>query len=239
MLKSMRADDSRPPDEQGVHAGLAYALFAPDGPAAGGVVILHGAGSQKESHYDFARACRAAGLAALAFDQRGHGASDGALDGGAIDDVASVAALLPDGAPVALRGSSMGGWVALAAAGAVDAAAVVATCPASSEQLARGLHDGRFTFRAEPDTLAPLLRSVDLAAAAAALGDRLLLMHAEGDEAVPVEQSRALHAAAPESSIEVVPGGDHRSVQHDPEMQALAVRFLVRRCAAAPADGGP
>jgi len=25
-----------------------------------------------------------------------------------------------------------------------------------------------------------------------------------------------------------VPGGHHRSVQHDPELQATAVRFLVR-----------
>jgi alpha-beta hydrolase superfamily lysophospholipase len=235
----MRADDTRPPDEQGVHDGLAYALFAPDGPAAGGVVVLHGAGSQKENHYDFARLCRAAGLAAIVFDQRGHGASGGALDGRAIDDVATIAALLPGGAPVGLRGSSMGGWLALAAARAVGAAAVVAICPASSDQLARGLRDERFAFAAEPATLGPLLESADLTAAAAALGDGLLLMHAEGDESVPVEQSRALHAAAPESRIEVVPGGDHRSVQHDPEMQALAVRFLARRCAAALAtDGG-
>jgi uncharacterized protein len=238
MLRAMRDDDTRPPDEQGVHDGLAYALFAPDEAPAGGVVVLHGAGSQKENHYDFARACRAAGLAAVAFDQRGHGASGGALDGRAIDDVAAVAAVLPDGAPVALRGSSMGGWLALAAAGAVRAAAVVAICPAASEQLARGLRDGRFDFGADPATLGPLLASVDLTTAAAALGDRLLLMHAEGDESVPVEHSRALHAAAPDSRIEVVPGGDHRSVQHDPEMQALAVRFLVRRCAAALATGG-
>jgi fermentation-respiration switch protein FrsA (DUF1100 family) len=132
----------------------------------------------------------------------------------------------------------MGGWLALAAAEAVGAAAVVAICPASGEQLGRGLRDGRFEFAAEPARLAPLLETVDLAAAAAALGDRLLLMHAEADEQVPVEHSRALHAAAPESRIEVVPGGDHRSVQHDPEMQALAVRFLARRCATAPASGG-
>ena len=198
---------------------------------AGGVVVLHGAGSQKENHFDFARACRAAGLAAVAFDQRGHGASDGALDGRAIDDVATIAALLPDGAPVALRGSSMGGWLALAAGAALDAAAVVAICPASGAQLRRGLDDRRFPFRADPDSLAPLLERPTCRAAAAALGERLLLMHAEGDEDVPVEHSRALHAAAPASRIEVVPGGHHRSVQHDPDLQALAVRFLAGRCA--------
>jgi pimeloyl-ACP methyl ester carboxylesterase len=232
----MRSVPIDPPAEQGVHAGLAYALFVPDRTPAGGVVILHGAGSQKENHYDFARACRAAGLAAVAFDQRGHGDSDGALDGRAVEDVATIAALLPAGRPVALRGSSMGGFIALAAGAAVGAAAVVAICPASGEQLARGLCERRFSFRADPATLGPLLRSVDLAAAAAALGERLLLLHAEGDEDVPVAHSRALHAAAPAGRLEVVPGGHHRSVQHDPDLQALAVRFLARRCAAAGGD---
>src|SRR3954453_23975002 len=174
MLRPMRADDTRPPDEQGVHDGLAYALFAPDAATAGGVVVLHGGGSQKENHFDFARACRAARLAAAAFDQRGHGASGGALDGRAIDDVAGIASLLPAGAPVALRGSSMGGWLALAAAGTVGAAAVVAICPAPRDQLLPGLGGGGFDFGADPGTPAPLLASVDLAAAAAALGDRLL-----------------------------------------------------------------
>jgi uncharacterized protein len=228
--------------ELGRHRGLAYGLWLPDGAPAGAVVVLHGAGSCKESHFDFGRAARDMGLAALAFDQRGHGGSEGRMGAGAIDDVVAMAAMLRERAgavgaatpvPVALRGSSMGGWLALAAAGAADAAAVVAICPASGDQLARGLRDGRFEFAADQATLAPLLASADLEAAAAALRDRLLLMHAEADEQVPVEHSRALHAAAPESRIEVVPGGDHRSVQHDPEMQALAVRFIVRRCAAA------
>jgi pimeloyl-ACP methyl ester carboxylesterase len=228
----VRTVHGEPPSRQGIRDGLAYAVFLPDDTPAGGVVVLHGAGSQKENHYDFARKCRAAGLAAVAFDQRGHGESDGALDGRALEDVATVAAELPDGVPLALRGSSMGGWLALAAGAALDAAAVVAICPASSEQLARGLRDQRFSFRADEATLGAVLSSTDLPAAAASLGDRLLLMHAEGDEDVPVEHSRALHASAPASRIEVVPGGDHRSVQHDPEMQALSVRFIATRCAA-------
>jgi len=221
-----------PPAAAGVHDGLAYALFAPDATPTSGVVVLHGAGSQKENHFDFARACTAAGLAAVVFDQRGHGASAGALDGRAVEDVAAIASLLPTG-PVALRGSSMGGWLALAAASAVGAAAVVAICPASGEQLARGLHEGRFEFRADPPALEPLLLAADLSAAAAALGDRLLLQHAEGDESVPVAHSRALHAAAPGSTLDAVPGGDHRSVQHDPGRQARAVEFIAARCARA------
>ena len=72
----MRAVHTEPPAETGERNGLSYALFLPADAPAVGVVVIHGAGSQKENHFDFARACRAAGLAAVAFDQRGHGASD-------------------------------------------------------------------------------------------------------------------------------------------------------------------
>lgn len=37
------------PPETGVHDGLAYALWLPDEESEGGVIILHGAGSDKES----------------------------------------------------------------------------------------------------------------------------------------------------------------------------------------------
>ena len=42
--------------ELGSRDGLAYALFVPEEPPTAGVVICHGAGSAKESHFDFARA---------------------------------------------------------------------------------------------------------------------------------------------------------------------------------------
>jgi pimeloyl-ACP methyl ester carboxylesterase len=223
----MRPVHVEPPTELGTHDGLAYALFAPEGEAAGGVVVLHGAGSAKENHFDFARAVRAAGMAAVVFDQRGHGASAGALGVTAFDDVATAAALLPRG-PVAVRGSSMGGFLALVAGARMQAAAVVAICPASGEQLARGLRHGELHFRADEQGLRALLLDADERGAAMALGERLLLLHAEGDERVPLASSRALHAAAPGSRLVAVPGGHHRSVQHDAELQALAVRFIAR-----------
>jgi pimeloyl-ACP methyl ester carboxylesterase len=216
------------PDDAGVIDGLSYALYRPPGRCEGGVVICHGAGSQKESHLDFARACRAHGLAAVAFDQRGHGASGGRLDARTVADVATIASLLPPG-PVGLRGSSMGGWLVLAAAASVGAAAVVAICPASGEGLLRGLRAGRFDFAADADGVEEVIEAHDSTAAASALGDRLLLLHAEGDEVVAVERSRALHAAAPGSRLVAVPGGHHRSIQHDPELQALSLRFLAKR----------
>lgn len=216
------------PTDRGTVDGLAYVLYVPDGDLLGGVVICHGAGSAKESHLDFARACHAHGMAAVAFDQRGHGETGGRLNGRAIDDVAAVASVLPAG-PVALRGSSMGGWLALVATQAVDARAVVAICPAPGEGLSRGLGSGMPDLPVDLPAVQDLIAAHDTMTTATALGERLLLLHAEGDEVVDVAHSRALHEAAPGSRLVVVPGGHHRSVQHDPELQALALRFLAGR----------
>jgi len=226
--RTMRVIDVAAPTDSGTIDGLAYALYRPEGRCEGGVVICHGAGSSKESHLDFARACLAHGMAAVAFDQRGHGATGGVLDSRAVDDVATIASLLPPG-PVGLRGSSMGGWLVLAAAAAVGAAAVVAICPATAEGLLRAIRAGHLNFPVDADAVEAAMAAHDSEAGAVALGDRLLLLHAEGDEVVPVERSRALHAAAPASKYVEVPGGHHRSIQHDPEMQALALRFLGKR----------
>ena len=138
-----------------------------------------------------------------------------------------MAALLPAGVPVFLRGSSMGGFVALAAAQRAGVAGVVAICPAGGDMLLHGLRSGGFDFRADRAALEPVLASVDLDAAARALGPRLLLVHAEGDDRVPIAHSRRLHAAAAGSRLLAVPGGDHHSAQHDPALQAEAVDFIV------------
>ncbi len=231
-MRTVRAD---PPVETGELDGLAWARFGVDGAdsreATSGVVLLHGADSRKESHFDFARACAGGGLAVLAFDARGHGESPGPLDGRAIDDVARMADLLRERAnidKVALRGSSMGGYLALVAAAEARAAAVVAICPASATGLAVGVRGGRFDFAVDRDAVVALLKDHDETEAARALDVPLLLLHAEGDEVVPVDLSRALHAAAPASKLVVVPGGHHRSVQHDAELQGVAVRWLHR-----------
>src|SRR3954447_2648546 len=225
----MRTVKVEPPAEIGVHEGLSFALFLPAHDPVASVVVLHGANSCKESHFDFGRACRADGLAAVCFDMRGHGESEGPMDGRALDDVATMAALARDrtgvGA-VALRGSSMGGYLALVAATHASARAVVAICPASARGLARALRDGRIEFGADASSLGRLLDEHDELRAAEHLDAPLLLLHAEGDEVVPVEHSRALHVAAAGSRLVALPRGHHRSVQHDPELQALATRFI-------------
>jgi alpha-beta hydrolase superfamily lysophospholipase len=223
-----------PPARTGRHRGLAYALFEPAREVHGGLVIVHGAGSCKESHFDFARAARATGLAAVAFDQRGHGETGGALDDRVLEDVAEIAELVGEG-PLALRGSSMGGYVALLAAGNLDAAAVVAICPAGSQHLLRALRSGRLEFEANQPALEGFLMEHDLELAVAALGTPMLLMHAEGDEQIPVDHSTALYHAArmPQKRLIALPGGHHRSIQHDAELQGEALRFVEKAFAAA------
>jgi uncharacterized protein len=229
----MRHPTPAPPAEIGERDGLAYALFLPEGEPAGSVVVLHGADSSKENHFDFARAARSAGLAALAFDQRGHGDSGGELDGRMVEDVAAMAGLLPPG-PVAVRGSSMGGYVALLAASRVEAAAVVAICPAGHEHLLRGLRHGRFGFRARRPDLEIFLERHTLEHALEKLDTALLILHAEGDERIPVGHSIGLHQAArlPVNRLITVPGGHHGSVQHDSELQGVALRFIEKAFAA-------
>jgi hypothetical protein len=226
------------PPELGNRDGLAYALFLPEAEPAIGVVILHGAGSAKESHFDFARLCRDSGLAALAFDARGHGRSEGAFGPTAIEDVLAMTKLLRDHSPrIALRGSSMGGFCALhAAARDPDLAAVVAVCPAPEDGLIRGLRSGELgDFRADREALEPWLESISVYQAVTQLGPctALLLLHARGDEQIPWTVSEELHAAAHEPKrLLVLPGGHHRSLQHDLEIQSLSRRWIERAATA-------
>ncbi len=227
-----------PPTAMDAHDGLSFSLWRPDGEPVGGVLILPGAGSVKESHHDFARACRAAGFAALVFDQRGHGESDGELGASVLNDMAAMAELLAV-RPLALRGSSMGGYFALVGAERVRADAVVAICPAGAEHLLRGLREDELNFRADRFELERFLSTHDAGEAVENLRAPLLLLHADGDESIPIEHSRKLRERATHSArakLVELPGGHHRSVQHDPEMQGYALRFLARAFRAKPAE---
>lgn len=229
-----------PPTESGRHQDRPYWLWLPSSPPPWpGMLILHGAGSRKENHGDFGRACAAAGWAALSYDQRGHGEATDEMGAGALSDVSRMAAFLADhegvhGNRICVRGSSMGGYMAIQAAATSEAVAgVIAICPAGEEQLRRGLRDGELRFRAGPDARRALdawLGEHDVAEAVRLLaGKPILLIHAEGDERIPHEQSRRLYelAAEPRKLI-VLPGGHHRSAQHDAELQGVALRWIDR-----------
>jgi alpha-beta hydrolase superfamily lysophospholipase len=226
-----------PPEELGERDGLAYALFLPNRTPAAGVLILHGAGSAKESHFDFARLARSQGLAALAFDARGHGRSEGRFGPSALDDVLAMAGVLRDHVPVvAFRGSSMGGFCAIhAAARDRGVAAVAAICPAPEDMLLRGLQAGTLEgFDCDVEATERWLTTLSLSDAAASLAPRtaLLLLHAEGDEQVPYTVSQELHRVAGRPKrLLLLPGGHHRSIQHDSELQAETLRWIERAVA--------
>ncbi len=231
-----------PPSEIGTADGIAWHLWTPDpaqftGPRPG-VVVCHGAGSCKENHSDFAVMAASKGWVALAFDARGHGETEPGLDDRAVADVIAMVDLLRaradvDSARVIVRGSSMGGALALyAACSSMEVAGAIAVCPAPEQGLLMGLKAGAFEIRVAD------LPAIERWIAQHALieeipdltGRPLLLIHAEGDEQVPIDHSRALYAAAgePKRLIEV-PGGDHRSTQHDPALQAEGLDWVEER----------
>jgi len=204
------------------------------------MLILHGAGSRKENHADFARLCASRGWAALSFDARGHGETGGEMSGDAVEDAVAMARFLAatggvDARRIAVRGSSLGGFLAIhAAAAAPEIAGVIAICPAGEDQLARGLRSGRLEVAvADPVAMEAWLLAHDLREAVERLGRRpLILLHAEGDDQIPVDWSQQLYERKVEPrKLIFVPGGHHRSVQHDAELQGAALRWLERELA--------
>jgi fermentation-respiration switch protein FrsA (DUF1100 family) len=234
----MRLPSPRTASERGVHEGRPYELWLPadgDGPWPG-IVVLHGAGSRKENHADFARAASGYGWAALTFDQRGHGESEDEMSPAAFNDAGKMARLLAeadgvDTSRICLRGSSMGGFLAIHAAATTDSiAGAVAICPAAEDGLRRALKRGELEMRADTDSLDAWLAEHDVRDAVELMGARpLLLIHARGDETIPYTWSEELyeHAAEPRKLI-VLPGGHHRSAQHDAELHGVALRWLER-----------
>ena len=184
------------------------------------MVVLHGFGSERANHADYAARLAEAGVNAMALDLRGHGQSGGAMDIGMVDDVVTALewfAARGCGA-LGVRGSSLGGFLALHAATRMPAVrAVVALCPAHQDGLAhrRGL-DWALTL--------PLQEAV-------ARNDGVArgYWHARGDELVPWQWSQLLHSRSPDPRhLRIVMGGHHRSLQHDRAVQDGTIAFLTR-----------
>jgi fermentation-respiration switch protein FrsA (DUF1100 family) len=133
---------------------------------------------------------------------------------------------------IAARGSSMGGFMAIhAAARAPEIAALIAICPAGEDDLRRGVARGDLEMRVEdPAALRAWLAEHDLRDAVGRLAGRpLLLLHAEGDDRIPSWWSEELYERARDPRrLILTPGGDHRSLQHDAELQAVALGWIER-----------
>lgn len=239
LRRTLRSPDA--PSVRAEHEGRPYWLWLPkrEGPWPG-MVILHGAGSGKENHADFARLCAAGGWAVISYDQRGHGTSSDEMGPQALSDVGKMARFLAshegvDEGRICVRGSSMGGfWAIHAAATSSAIAAAIAICPAGEEHLLRGLAADSLEFRAGEEarrSLGAWLEEHDLRDAAALMGPKpMILLHAHGDERIPSDWSVELAARKPEpKKLIVLPGGHHRSVQHDPELQSVALAWIRAR----------
>jgi fermentation-respiration switch protein FrsA (DUF1100 family) len=126
----------------------------------------------------------------------------------------------------------MGGFTAIHAA-ALDPriCAVVAICPPTEGLLMRGLHSPQVPeFRLDAGATEEWLGSLNTYEAVTELGQNtaLLLLHARGDEQVPYTISEELFEAAHEPKrLLILPGGHHRSLQHDGEIQAVSRKFIA------------
>jgi pimeloyl-ACP methyl ester carboxylesterase len=224
------APAARPPEPVTIDSDgilLAGRLFRPARSPKGALLVCHGAGSHKENHELMGEQAAAAGLAALTFDFRGHGESEGEMgpDGWRDTAAAGERLLAESGAPwLAARGASMGGCMLLLAAHARPGffRSLVLLCPADGGSLLAGLderdQDGapgepqarEYSARFDAAALRPFLTDLDLVAAARGL-PRVLLAHARDDDDVPFSHSESLAAvlAPPSRFVRLAEGGHH------------------------------
>jgi pimeloyl-ACP methyl ester carboxylesterase len=187
----------------------------------------------------------AAGLAALTFDFRGHGQSDGVMGPEGWHDAVAAAELLLrlSGAPwLAARGASMGGCLLLQAAHARPGLfrALVLLCPADGGSLLRGLDrleapgadDDPYFARFDAAALRPFLARLDLVQLARGMR-RVLLAHARDDEEVPFAHSERLAAVlAPPTRFIVLDGGGHRAPGRSPLVAGATIAWALEHGAA-------
>lgn len=216
----------------------------PGGPSLPGLIVGHGAGSNRRRHTGFATAACAAGMVVMTIDFRGHGESTGSLDGPLELDVLAAVALLRshplvDGNRVCYRGSSMGGFYGLRAAAHVRFAALALLCPADERVLLPGLatrpsedelSNSGLAVRIDIDGLRAYLESCETVRDAGDITGPVLLVHARGDAVVPLEHSLTLAAVlAGPADLIILAGGDHGSAQASPAVHERVTRWLIER----------
>lgn len=207
---------------------LAARLHRPSREPLAAAVIAHGLFSSMQSGKltRLAEFLARAGFLALQFDHSGCGQSPGDISQTSLtirrDEFLSAAAYLAQaapGLPLCYLGSSMGGSAAILAAD-IEAPACLAvwSAPIDFEEL-------YLKLRSQPDRphLPALERDIvrhDLVSILARTS-RILLVHGEDDETVPVSQARAGHRLAREpKDLLILPGADHHLSSERDQAQA-------------------
>jgi uncharacterized protein len=214
------------------HAGqeLAGRLFRPALAPKAGVVMAHGLYSsmQSEKLGRLARALAQAGYLCLMFDALGCGDSPGDVRHTTLtsrrDQFLSAVARLErqaPGLPLAYLGSSLGGTAALLAGRErMPMCLLCWSTPVDLRALMR-----RLRAQPQPPDLPEMIEDIprhDLPAVLAA-SPRLLVVHGQEDEVVPVGQAHTAHqlAAEPKDML-ILPGADHRLSRPEDQNQAMA-----------------
>lgn len=227
-------------------------------PPLGTVFVLHGIRDAKTSMLGWGRALSAAGLRAVLVDHRGQGASTGDVmsygvfesrDLSAIADQLAAAHLLAG--RVGVLGFSYGAATAIAWAGHEPrVAAVVAVAPFSSvRSIMPGYAAAAVPFLGARIPATLLDRTLRLAGQSGGfdpIGDSplsamarirvpVLLIHGSADRSVPLSESRALVARAPDrAQLLVADGEDHVGALRDGQhlVAGPGLDFLRRHLAA-------
>jgi dienelactone hydrolase len=198
------------------------------------IVACHGLLSSKESrkYKQLADIAGAWGLALLRFDFRAMGESSGGAEAmtlsGRLEDAQAVLDFLKrypavDASRLGLMGSSLGGVVAWATAQenpSVGATVVWATPCQLHDLVARRAQPSPPEIKPLPEDFFDDLEGHALLELPAGL-ERVLIIHGEDDEIVPVSHAHHLFAIASEPKrLIIIPGTDHRITDADHRQRA-------------------
>lgn len=200
------------------------------------VLLAHGWNGQAAQLEALVAPLVASGHYVVAFDQPGHGRSQG-VSTNASEMADAIVAIGRRVGPVrAVVGHSLGAFAAaLALARGLAAERAVLFAPAADPRTFLGLFAGmlrlsparRRGLAAQAERRLGPLDSFDLRRLAPGLRSQALVLHDPGDREVPFEHGRSIAAAWPGARLRTVPGAGHRRLLSDPGLVREVVEFVA------------